>query len=293
MSLADLREIYGSCYLTETPDGQLIPWKQLTIGEFMEYEALLHSPILPPSIIETEIFSKCVLDRTLVNNIALQKAGTIPLVVSHIMRYSGPASINEFNSILDMQRSVAERPIHQIASLICQAFPSYTLEQVYSMDFYTMGLRLAQAEQKLIRLGVITEPISLVDPSTVPSKPQKQRPQIDPKKLKNLYDKSKASPPPPPVGSANKIKQVVPEDLGESKAGPTGETIISFAEMAKALDDGSDENLEKQMKQEAKSIYGNYLGKDGKVKIPSHEERVEQAKQRMAENRKNAAKAKK
>ena len=56
LSPTDLREKYDSCYLSEAPDGLLIPWKPLSVGEFLKYRDIFREKLFAPSIIETEIF---------------------------------------------------------------------------------------------------------------------------------------------------------------------------------------------------------------------------------------------
>ena len=66
--------------------------------------------------------------------------------------------------------------------MIATAF-SYKLEDIYAMDYETFLFRLAQAEAKLLTMGVIKEPFVINDGSVIrQEKPEKPRTRVDAKK---------------------------------------------------------------------------------------------------------------
>ncbi len=299
----DLREIYGSVFVTEAPDGMIIPWKPLSLGDFLEYDSQFKHGITEHSVLENEIFCKCVTDSILVRNIHLQKAGTISLVVRSIMEHSGPTTINEMNNIMNHYRDIANQPIHQLVTVICRAFPGYTPDDIYQMDFHKMALRLAQAENKLITLGLMTEPIQILPPGAEEQVQQQEKPKlkIDPKKLKEAFDLQETQPMSKIIKKARAegakkldlSKGVEEEELDLGSTVDGEQFVVSTGMMAAGLEVG-DDDLARQMKKDAKSIYGDYLKMGNKVKMKTQEERIQEAHKRMEANkRKNIQAAQK
>ena len=291
LSPTDLREKYDSCYLSEAPDGLLIPWKPLSVGDFLKYRDIFREKLFAPSIIETEIFCKCVLDKILVKNIDKQKAGTITFVVAGILEASGPVSLNEFNNRLNYSRQLcASSPLHSAVSIIMQAFPGCGPEYLYSLDYETLMIRLAQAEERLLKLNILSEPIVLEDKSQPIETKKKSK--ISNEDLKRLYEeqgiqvpdksaenfKLKPGARPPgkfqeEIGNKNKPKQ------------KNGQTIITKEQMSERFATGSDMEdkclLEHQMIEDLSSIYPDYIKdiKQGKSpSIKTVEERAKEAK---------------
>lgn len=183
-----LRSKYGSGYCTVFDDDIIIHWTPLSIGDFIKYELLFKSNSLPIAIIEDEIFKKCVKDKEYIKDINFLPAGLISTVAQNIYDYSGPATIQEFNDFLDYNREQSDIPFHQMVTWIVRAFPSYKLEDIYSLEYETFMLRLAQAESLLMRLGIIKEPIYMQQPEEKPkAKPSKVGPE-DMKRIKEHWE---------------------------------------------------------------------------------------------------------
>jgi len=185
--ISHLRKLYGSrAFLTVFPNGIIIPWKPLTIQEYLGYVEDLQRQIYLPGPLENEIFSKCVLDDDYIRRINLLQAGIISTVVQNIVDYSGPSTVNPIEQSLNIARSrlLADQTniLHELVQLITMAFP-YKPEEVYDMSYEILMLRAAQAEAKLLRAGVIDKPISLTynTNNIEEEKPVKKR--IDAKKL--------------------------------------------------------------------------------------------------------------
>jgi hypothetical protein len=269
------REQHGDVYALNLPDGQTIPWKPLTVGEYLKYERLLQSGRYPPAFIEDEIFCKCVLNTALTNNIDKLKAGLVSTVTTMIMGFSGPQSVDELTNALEHSRVEVSGVLHDMTSFICQAFPAYKPEDLYTMEFESFMLRLAQAERKLLNTGMIEKPLEFSIPGQGPPPPSRgMRP----------------SPPPPQ-------RTVSPQDMAreyKKQANPE-KTIITKAEMQEheACYTGHEKEdkilLQHQMAKETTGIYSDYqkqVEEGKKVEIKSVEERVAAAKKRADRNKK-------
>ena len=161
----NVRAQHGGVYITEFPDGIVVPWKPLPIGEFLKYDADLSRCVIPPASLEDEVFRKCVLDDDLLQHRMNElPAGVITTVVHNIWEYSGPETPQQLQSDFEEARNILQGSrssiIHECAYMIATGF-SYTLEQVYAMDYETFLLRLAQAEAKMLTMRIITAPLTL------------------------------------------------------------------------------------------------------------------------------------
>lgn len=172
--LLELRQKYGTGYVTVLPDGQFIPWKPLPLSDYIQFQHDSNYGVTSFTQIENEVFKKCVLDNTLVRQLDFLKAGTVTTVAQNVWQYSGPTGINAFND--DLERARAEirgdnvRAINDLVRIVTMAF-SYTPDDVYAMDYHTFLLRVAQAEDKLLFLNAIEEPIQMVVPEEQKQKP--------------------------------------------------------------------------------------------------------------------------
>lgn len=169
-TISTLRNRYGDVYVTIINDDLIVPWKPLSLGDFITYDESIKNRRIVDTVLEEEIFLKCVTDKELVRNINDLPAGVITTVAHNIMGQSGPAGIDHFNNLLDEKRHQASNPIHKLVPLIIRAFPSYKLEDVYNLSYDLFMFRLAQAEELLIKLGILKEPISLVEENKKPKK---------------------------------------------------------------------------------------------------------------------------
>lgn len=285
---SDIRELYGSSYFTETPDGQIIPWKPLSIEEFVEYQTLLSSSLFSSYVLQIEIFRRCVTDKIIVDNIDIQKAGTIALVVEGILLVSGPNSQEELNNRIIESRKTINNLVHQIVSVICQAFPSYTPDVLYKMNYETLILRLALAEDKLLKAGLIEEPLSFFSKDKNTNK-------IKNKRLKNLkedFEQKKdyrlnPNNPRAKVEIEN-IKPKFKDNFNED-----GRLIITSQQMSEKTGAGiAFEDLpieEDRMLKEANELFGYYkkqLETQGKMEILKEEDRIRITTQQIKEQKK-------
>lgn len=292
-----LREEHGDSFATQLPNGQIIPWRPLSMGEYLKYEEMYRAGVYPPAFIEDEIFRLCVKDGAFVKNIDKQLAGTVSAVVATIMAYSGPSSLDELNQFLNMNRVKASGMLHELVNFVLLAFPSYKPEDLYDMEYSTLMLRVAQAERKLLSQGFINEPLSFEKPGEeqgpteeeVAARKKANSEMIDryyeqegiqvPDSVKqaraDLREKIIDHPKPPPVPKETMEQTVITRsDMMEHEAVLTGHEQ-DIVHKVKATD-------------ETAHIYADYLEqlKDGgKIRMKSDEERKAEAEARMAANK--------
>jgi len=284
VDLPSLRRKYGPVFVTTLENGHVIPWKQLNVGEYLEYSGLLETGVYAKATIEDEIFQKCVVDEYTLEHLPELKAGTVSTVVQDIIANSGPSTINELNRTLDIFRMVATQAVHQTVSLISQAFPAYKLEDIYNMKYSDFMLRLAQAESKLLQLGVLEEPLVFNDPElqnvSTPQAPEEE-PKASPMDMYLDYLKQEGKNPTP----VTKIKAPKPE-----------QTIITSTDtkslQMEMIGHEKDDNIlaATQMLKDASVIYKDYIedlssGKQLEIKTP--EERLVEASERAKVNKEN------
>ncbi len=285
-SIHNLRELYGDVYVSDTPDGLVIPWRPLSIGEYFEYENKFSIGVIAPSVLEDEIFRKCVADKVIAENLDRLKAGTVTTVVANIMKESGPVSALEIEQALEVGRQRANQVIHKLVTLICRAFPGYKPDDLYALPFDVFMLRLAQAEDKLIAQGTLQEPISMIPREMAPAQPpvaEKKRPKVDLGKLAQEYAKQGDKPIEAQFRAEPKKPQQMPLPISK-----TDKVVITKGDMQEheVLTGTLDEVVKSGMKA-TEDIYQRYAkNKDasGNVIIPSHEEREAVAKKRAELN---------
>jgi len=284
-SLSVLREKHGSVYVTELPDGRLIPWKPLTIGQYLEYDQLSKRGIYPNGYIENEIFRKCVLDGYLLSIIDQLKAGIVSTIVGQIMLASSPATTGHLQSLFEVKRLETSGIIHQIVTIILRAFPAYTPEQVYAMDYERLIERLALAEKKLLETGLLNSPLVLQtdEPSPVQAPRAKQVEPESKMKAKEML-------------AAYMQQQGITDmpEIPDIPAATGKQTIIQASDMNDIIPNSVNEEVETQMVREAKAIYADYIDqmkKGEKVRIKTPEEREEETRAKLIENQKKVAQA--
>jgi len=252
------RQEYGDTYLTSFPDGPVIPWRPLSLGDYLKYSRDYARKLIPTSILEDEIFKKCVIEKTFIRQMPFMKAGIISVVVQNIWEMSGPVGITEFNNDLEMARTIlfsdGTRAIQDLVQVITMAFP-YKPEEIYAMDYETFLLRVAMAEKKLLEMGMLKEPIEMKDASEETQKKKKPRvefrdlnhieqpkgpppeetlsPRID---AKALWEKQQKTPKKPPV----EIKKEEMETPLSSKEKPWKVSPVLEAKNKKKIDFAAD-----------------------------------------------------
>jgi hypothetical protein len=281
-TISGLRELHGSCHVTELSDGKIVPWNPLPLKDYIKYKQDFERELIVQSVLENEIFCQCVIDTFLVKNINKQKAGTISSVVRDIMEVSAAKNINEFNyHLMAARQRITENVYHEMAILICAAFPAYTPDDIYNLKYDDLIIRLAQAERHLLKIGYLTEPLQLSNGEQEETQPQKQVPVA----LKEAFEQQELE------RQANqgvpKSKQRIKEDItpqGKDKF-KNGKLIISKEELRVKSFQGADLEdapfLEQKMLEDAASIYSNYMedvkaGKEVIIKTP--EERLQEKK---------------
>jgi hypothetical protein len=263
-----LRERYGSVYVLTLPDGKRIPYKLLSVGDFLKYERLFKTGQYPSACLENEIFTRCVVDKILVDHMDQLKAGIVTSVATSILSRSGPSSIDHLNYSLDINREAASFAIHEMVSVVCQAFPAYKPDDLYEMEYDVFMLRLAQAERHLMRLGVLREPLSITPPGM---EGQPQRPKVNADELfREWEDQQRATGGYLPPESKQQAENTIISKTEMNKPG-----VFTSGGAWDALEKPPEERQAEMVKATA-SIYNDYLEqmKAGqKVKVPSMEDR--------------------
>jgi hypothetical protein len=184
------RKKYGDNWITIFPDGLEIPWRQLTLQEFLDYTDLLNSGRYTEIEIEDEVFCKCVLQELFIENIDILPTGTIAAVVAQILQCSGPQTIDQINQDLAVAREQTSDFMSHIATLICSVFPAYKPEDLFAMKYSDFMKRAAMAEARLMELGIRREPLQAVGPGEVAVQTVVERPSD--KRRRELLEERKA-----------------------------------------------------------------------------------------------------
>lgn len=269
------RRAYGDVFATTFEDGTIVPWKLLSVDDYIHYDMLYQAQLYPDAFIEDEIFRKCVLDGSLVSHIDQLKAGIVTTVVQNILQLSGPHQPNDLQQLLEIKRHEVSNILHDMIIWICQAFPGYKPDDLYLMSYPDLMLRFAQAEVKLMRAGIITEPFSYFNQNEKTPKPKKTA------KLNQTPPPVQPSPP-PKINMAQQFEQQQQE-----------QTIITKADILEgqmAMDGHSkDVVASHKIAKETAALYPEYLEqmkRGEKIKIPSTEERKAAAEARAEANKK-------
>lgn len=291
LTSAFLRERYGKVFVTTFPDGLRVPWKPLSLSEHTYYHQLIASQRLPSFVVENEIFKKQVVDKSVFKDANL-KAGVVSTVAACILSFSGPSDPQGVQSSLDFAREkIQSSMLHEFVSVICMAFPAYTPDDIYNMEYSIFMDRLALAENKLLATGVLSEPISVTDDS-VKKAPKKTSP-VSPEKLKEIYESRQFS-----NTEKRAISSVVsPPDSSNQQ------TIIDKKEMAEltmSLTGQERQNLQiaghEFIKNVANDVYAPYIEqmkKGEKVRIMTPEERISEMEKREKKSKELYEKKKK
>ena len=216
-----LRELHSEVYVTSFPDGTDVPWKPLSYGDFVRFSTAFQSGEVLSVKLEDDVFRIAVLNKALVQYIDELPAGIVSTVVTHIMNVSGPDTIDAFNQKLEDNRVKSESPLHMIVTVICRAFPAYTPEIIYSLDYETVMLRLAQAERLLLDAQIIAEPIALYKEG---EGPQQQKTKEAPPEVRRAWEQS--------MKMKNKLKDLNPP--GATPPIVSKPTVIEKPEKKKA-----------------------------------------------------------
>jgi hypothetical protein len=215
-TLFEVRHKHGSTYVTVLDDHTMVPWRTLSIEEYIRYEQDLFRGVIPQSRIEDEIFRLCVQDEAYVRRMNYSKAGLVSTVVQNIWDYSSYTDLDTLNNDINEARMLLQsgpsRVLHECVQIVCRVFP-YTPDQVYAMDYRTLLFRVAQAEDQLMKAGM-KEPISFIALDTNKKTKKKKFMDLNPKvDAKEIWDRQVATrkkPTPSPVATPDKWWKVSP-----------------------------------------------------------------------------------
>ena len=164
MDLLSLAKEGKKAFQITFPNGQVVPFRLLSWGEFSTYQDLSLKNTIPAFLIEDTIFNQCVLDQYLIDTLVDLNAGVVSTVVSIIMQLSGLMEISTFNESIQLARGIVDSVNSQIEIVICRAFPAYKPEDLRRMYWGDLLIRLAQAERILMSKNPpeLSEPIKLL-----------------------------------------------------------------------------------------------------------------------------------
>lgn len=158
------RKRYGDNWLTIFPSGLEIPWRKLTLQEFIQFEKLFRSGKYSAVEVEDFIFSAAVLERLYIDNIDILPSGIVSTVAAQIFQCSGPFSPQAINQDLDVARNQVQDFISGCIPVICSVFPAYKPEDLLALDYLVFMERLAMAESRLLQIGVLKTPLQVLIP---------------------------------------------------------------------------------------------------------------------------------
>lgn len=279
-------------YVSVFPDGTEVPWNPLTIGEYLSFVNNLY---YSPDEIEDIIFKKCVPDPYFHKDPNL-KAGTVSTVSFAILANSSPQTIEELNAILNYHRnSIYSNIIEELVIHVCWAFPSYKIEDVYALDYDTFLKRVAQAEYKLMRSGIIQKPFTIQNTQNIEEQQMQPREEKlekrlrENKKLREKFEKQRD------MISEQQGQKVVKTEAGPVIVSPIitdQKSVVITKDMELAhniLSQNKEESI--KMVNETLPIYQDYIDKinNGEKLTPSMiktiEQKKEEALKRMEKNK--------
>ena len=163
------------------PSGERVLFKLLSWKDFNVYWEVSQKGTVPQDIVEKSVFEQCCLDPVILQKVPDMRAGIVSTVVSLIMTMSGPNAPESFNSDMDVARSLVDTLNSQIVMVICRAFPAYKPEDISSMAWSEVLIRLAQAERILMHKNPpeLSEPIRLLNQEEVKSQPDPGQIDVD------------------------------------------------------------------------------------------------------------------
>lgn len=161
-NIVGLRRRYGDHWATSFPNDLNIPWRQLTLQEFIDFQNQLASGKYTLADIEDEIFCLTVLDKTFTTNIDILPAGMVSSVVAQVLQVSGSGIPEQISADLNLAREQVGSFFYSAVTLICSVFPAYKPEDVLSLNYDVFLMRLAMAEARLLELGVFAEPLNIL-----------------------------------------------------------------------------------------------------------------------------------
>jgi hypothetical protein len=227
------RKKYGDHWLTIFPTeldpagGLEIPWRQLTVQEFLDFDNSFRLQKYTTTEIEDEIFRLAVLNPVYRDNLDKLKSGTISTVVAQILNVSGAQTPEQLAEDLKYARYQVQDFITSAVTLICSVFPAYKPEDLFNLKYETLMIRLAMAEKRLLELGMLQEPLSVLSNGSPAETVAPQR--VEPRSQNRQ----------------EKIKQklaTIPQPSTTSESS-SGKTIIKKQQMAADLDHTSGHDL--------------------------------------------------
>lgn len=168
------RQTWGNNWLSVFEDLE-IPWRQLTLQEFLDYDFLYKTHQYTDTEIEDEIFRLVCLEKFYSENLDKLSSGLISTVVAHTMMVSGPGSVEQISEDLNAARNQTGDFLSSAMALICSVFVAYKPEEVMALNYQEFMKKLALAERRLLEMGVMKEPLTILSSEPAPKAKQKRK----------------------------------------------------------------------------------------------------------------------
>jgi hypothetical protein len=109
------------------------------------------------------IYRQCVLNSGYVERPDDLRAGVPDLIAKVVFHMSGPNDVEFITGILDAEREVAQSFESQMRATICRTFSGYTMDKLDELSFPELVRLFAEAEEMLLKAGVIEKPFEIYD----------------------------------------------------------------------------------------------------------------------------------
>ena len=129
-------------------DSGVVVFKTMTLEQMKSVERVLQNFQSLKEDIEQEIWNKCVVKHTYLDQRSMP-AGVISTLAETVARLSSPSSIDEIMEDVQIGRGTLIDAREQAVLFICRAFPAYKPEDVESLEWQKIVKRIAQAEMVL------------------------------------------------------------------------------------------------------------------------------------------------
>lgn len=147
-SLLKLVRERKSLYIYDSPDGRIL-FSLLPMSEYNLVKKVGQNfPGLIPEL-EDDIWRRCVVEQSFGTDLSAMKAGVISTLAELVMRLSCPQDIMSVELDLIAEREQLQDVTKQLNLKVCEAFPSYTPDEVDELPWSELIKKVAQAEKVL------------------------------------------------------------------------------------------------------------------------------------------------
>lgn len=144
-SILEVLKEKKSTYIFNSPEGRIL-FSLLSIEDYTLIKRIsLQTPALIPEL-EEEIWDKCVIEHSFGTELFGYNAGVVTTLAQIVMKLSCPTDLEGIQKDIEEARDNISEISEQLILKVCEAFPSYTPEEVQKFEWSTLMKRVAQAE---------------------------------------------------------------------------------------------------------------------------------------------------